>query len=41
MQEFLAVASAAADVYPAMTFRDVEATLMFMSVAFGMSISDE
>jgi hypothetical protein len=25
-------------VYPAVTFRDIEAALMFMSVAFGMSI---
>jgi hypothetical protein len=29
------------DVYPAVTFRDVAAALMFMSAAFGMSISDE
>jgi hypothetical protein len=29
------------DVYPAVTLRDVEAALMFMPAAFGMSISDE
>ena len=40
VQELLAVASAALDVYPAVTFRDVEAALVFMSVASGMSISD-
>jgi hypothetical protein len=40
VQEFPG-ASAALDVYPAVTFRDVEAVLMFMSAAFGMSISDE
>jgi len=40
VQEFLAVVSAALDVYPAVTFRDVEVALMFMSVAFGMSTSD-
>ena len=40
VQKFLAVASAALDVYPAVTSRDVEAALMFMSVALGMSTSD-